>query len=97
VLGLAAMGGLCLVLPGFGLGDVKLVALLGLLTGVTTGFSALAVAMIAGGVAALFLLLFRRAGRGYRSPPPTDPTVRLAVSPAWSGCRPRWSHAHTRE
>jgi leader peptidase (prepilin peptidase)/N-methyltransferase len=47
-----------------GFGDVKLAALLGLLSGITLTLTALAVAALAGGLAALFMILFNKAGRG---------------------------------
>jgi leader peptidase (prepilin peptidase)/N-methyltransferase len=47
-----------------GFGDVKLAALLGLLSGITLTLTALAVAALAGGLAALFMVLLHKAGRG---------------------------------
>jgi leader peptidase (prepilin peptidase)/N-methyltransferase len=46
-----------------GFGDVKLAALLGLLSGISLALPALAIAALAGGVAAAFMLVCRRAGR----------------------------------
>jgi leader peptidase (prepilin peptidase)/N-methyltransferase len=63
LLGLAVLLALFLLLPGFGFGDVKLAALVGLLAGLDNTPFALMVGVIAGGGAALFLLLTRRAGR----------------------------------
>lgn len=63
LLGLAVLLVLFLLLPGFGFGDVKLAALLGLLAGLDNTPFALMVGVIAGGGAALALLLTRRAGR----------------------------------
>jgi len=62
VIGLAVMSIIYVVLPGFGLGDVKLAVLLGLVTGASDAVPALLVAMLAGGVAAAVLLVLRRAG-----------------------------------
>jgi len=52
---------LFVVLPGFGFGDVKLAALLGLLAGLDNVFAALAIAAIAGGIGGVILMLVRRA------------------------------------
>jgi leader peptidase (prepilin peptidase)/N-methyltransferase len=46
-----------------GFGDVKLASLLGLLCGISQALPALAIAALAGGVAATFMLVGRRAGR----------------------------------
>lgn len=63
LLGLAVLLALFLLLPGFGFGDVKLAALIGLLAGLDHTPSALMVGVLAGGAGALVLLLTRRAGR----------------------------------
>ena len=49
---------------GFGLGDVKLSALLGLTCGSAYALSAFAIGLIAGGAGAIVLLAARRTGRG---------------------------------
>lgn len=54
---------LATVLPGFGFGDVKLAGLLGLLAGSANTVPALAVGMIAGGIASVILLASRRISR----------------------------------
>jgi leader peptidase (prepilin peptidase) / N-methyltransferase len=46
-----------------GFGDVKLATLLGFLSGISQTLPALAIAAIAGGLAALFMLVVRKAGR----------------------------------
>ena len=51
------------IVPPLGFGDVKLAALLGLLSGAGHVLPALAAGIIAGGVAALLLLITHRAGR----------------------------------
>ena len=50
-----------LLAPGFGLGDVKLATLLGLLSGLSNALPALMVGMIAGGLGATLLLVAGRA------------------------------------
>jgi leader peptidase (prepilin peptidase)/N-methyltransferase len=62
LLGLVVMFVLFMLVPGFGFGDVKLAALLGLLTGITGVFSALMLGVLAAGVGAVVMLLTRRAG-----------------------------------
>jgi leader peptidase (prepilin peptidase)/N-methyltransferase len=61
--GFLAMLLLFVLSPSLGFGDVKLGALLGLLTGLPAALEALALAIIAGGLAAAFMLITRRAGR----------------------------------
>ena len=61
--GFLAMLLLFVLSPSLGFGDVKLGALLGLLTGLPAALEALALAIIAGGLAAAFMLVTRRAGR----------------------------------
>lgn len=63
--GMVALGLMLLVfmvVPGFGFGDVKLAALLGLVAGIANTPSALFVGVSAGGVASLVLLVARRIG-----------------------------------
>ncbi len=67
-IGLAVAGGIFLLLAilgrdALGLGDVKLAAAIGALAGFPVALVGLFVGIMAGGVAALFLLLTRRAGR----------------------------------
>ena len=67
-LGLAVAGGIFLLLSilgrgALGMGDVKLAAAIGALAGFPVALIGLFVGIIAGGVAALFLLLTRRTGR----------------------------------
>lgn len=62
LLGAAVMFVLFSLLPGFGFGDVKLAALLGLLVGVANVMPALMIGAIAGGAGALVMIAFRRAG-----------------------------------
>lgn len=62
VLGFGLMFVLFIVLPGLGLGDVKLTALLGLLVGVSNLLPALAAGMIAGGIGSALMLATRRVG-----------------------------------
>ncbi|HET7036620.1 MAG TPA: A24 family peptidase [Thermomicrobiaceae bacterium] len=52
-----------LLLPGLGLGDVKLAAVIGALVGFPAVFDALALGIVAGGLAAALLLVTRRVGR----------------------------------
>jgi leader peptidase (prepilin peptidase)/N-methyltransferase len=52
------------IFPKLGFGDVKLSALLGLISGVSHALPALAVGVVAGGIGALVLLAAGRAGRG---------------------------------
>lgn len=52
-----------LVLPGLGMGDVKLAGVIGALVGVPAVVDALALGVVAGGLAAAFLLLTSRVGR----------------------------------
>jgi leader peptidase (prepilin peptidase)/N-methyltransferase len=52
-----------LLLPGLGMGDVKLAAVIGALVGFPAVFNALALGVMAGGVAAAVLLATRRIGR----------------------------------
>ena len=66
--GMAVAGGIFLLLAilgrgALGLGDVKLAAAIGALAGYPVALVSLFVGIMAGGVAALFLLLTRRAGR----------------------------------
>ncbi|MGE0538780.1 MAG: prepilin peptidase [Dehalococcoidia bacterium] len=61
VVGLAIMGTIYTILPGFGLGDVKLAALLGLVTGGSDAVPAMLVAMLAGGIGGGALLVLQRA------------------------------------
>ena len=63
-LGLAVMFVIFLVLPGFGFGDVKLAALIGLIVGVGGVLPALLTGAVLGGIGAAFLLLTRRAKAG---------------------------------
>lgn len=63
LIGLAVMLALFVALPGFGFGDVKLAALLGLLSGAAYVVAALLISVLAGGLGALVLLVFRRAAR----------------------------------
>jgi leader peptidase (prepilin peptidase)/N-methyltransferase len=63
MLGFGVMFVVSLIMPGFGLGDVKLAALLGLLAGISNTMPALAAGMIAGGIASGIMLATRRAGR----------------------------------
>jgi leader peptidase (prepilin peptidase)/N-methyltransferase len=53
-----------LVLPGLGMGDVKLAGVIGALVGFPAVFTALQVGVVFGGLAAGLLLLSRRVGRG---------------------------------
>jgi leader peptidase (prepilin peptidase)/N-methyltransferase len=67
-LGLAVAGGLFFLLAfikrdALGMGDVKLEAAAGALLGYPAALAAVAAGVVAGGLAALFLLLTRRAGR----------------------------------
>ena len=62
LLGLAVMFVLFMLVPGFGFGDVKLAALLGLLTGSSGVLPALMLGMLAAGAGAMVMLLTRRAG-----------------------------------
>ncbi|HEU5424262.1 MAG TPA: A24 family peptidase [Nitrolancea sp.] len=52
-----------LLLPGLGMGDVKLAAVIGALVGFPAVFDALALGVVAGGLAAALLLATRRVGR----------------------------------
>ena len=61
--GLLLLGVPALVLPGFGMGDVKLAAVIGACLGFPTVLPALVAGVLCGGVAAAVLLLTRRAGR----------------------------------
>jgi prepilin signal peptidase PulO-like enzyme (type II secretory pathway) len=68
VIGLLAAGGFFFLLAlltrgAMGLGDVKLAAATGALVGWPTVIAALILGIVAGGLAALFLLLTHRAGR----------------------------------
>ena len=63
LVGLAVMLALFVAVPGFGFGDVKLAALLGLVSGAAHVLAALLVSVLAGGLGALVLLLVRHAGR----------------------------------
>lgn len=69
---LSAGGFMCLVRlfsrGGLGLGDVKLVAVIGLYLGYSYTVLALFIAFVLGGLVATFLLLTRRAGRHSRLP-----------------------------
>jgi leader peptidase (prepilin peptidase)/N-methyltransferase len=62
VVGLAVMGTMYVIFPGFGLGDVKLATLLGLVSGASDAVPALLVAMLAGGIGGGALLVLQRAG-----------------------------------
>jgi leader peptidase (prepilin peptidase)/N-methyltransferase len=62
LIGFAVMLALFVALPGFGFGDVKLAALLGLLAGASHVVLAFSVGVLAGGLVALLLLVLRRAG-----------------------------------
>jgi leader peptidase (prepilin peptidase) / N-methyltransferase len=62
VVGLVIMGTLYVIFPGFGLGDVKLATLLGLVSGASDAVPALLVAMLAGGIGGGTLLVLHRAG-----------------------------------
>lgn len=53
-----------LLLPGLGMGDVKLAAVIGAIVGFPGVFPALILGVLAGGVAATFLLISRRAKLG---------------------------------
>jgi len=53
-----------LIFPKLGFGDVKLSALLGLVSGYSHALPALAVGIVAGGIGAIAMLVMRRAGRG---------------------------------
>jgi prepilin signal peptidase PulO-like enzyme (type II secretory pathway) len=63
MLGLAVMFALFVILPGFGFGDVKLAALMGLLVGAANLFAALAIGVFAAGLAILVMLISGRVGR----------------------------------
>lgn len=63
MLGMGIMVVKFVVMPRLGFGDVKLAALLGLVTGISNTLPALFVGVVAGGVGALVMLLTRRAGR----------------------------------
>lgn len=70
--GFAIMFALFFFLPGFGFGDVKLAALIGLLVGLSNTLPALLIGAIAGGVGAGLMLLAQRlrlggAGAGART------------------------------
>lgn len=60
--GALIMLGVFLVFPGFGFGDVKLAALIGLILGFPTVLYGLLVGMVFGGLGAGWLLLSKRAG-----------------------------------
>ena len=77
LIGLAAMLALFVALPGFGFGDVKLAALLGLVAGASHVLLAFSVSVLAGGLVALLLLLLRRAGP--RSTIPYGPYLALGA------------------
>ncbi len=62
LLGLGLMFAIFMVVPGFGFGDVKLAALLGLVAGVSNTLSALMIGAVAAGLAVLVMLATRRAG-----------------------------------
>lgn len=68
LIGLAVMLAVFVTLPGFGFGDVKMAALLGLLSGRSHVASALLVSVLAGGVTALTLLIARWVGPGASIP-----------------------------
>ena len=61
-LGFAIMFVLFLVLPGFGFGDVKLAALLGLVSGLDNTLPSLLIGVVAAGAGAALMLITRRAG-----------------------------------
>ncbi len=52
-----------LLLPGMGMGDVKLAAVIGAMVGASDVLTALTLGVIAGGIAAALLLVSRRVGR----------------------------------
>lgn len=62
VIGLVVMFVLFMLLPGFGFGDVKLAALLGLVAGSANIVPALMIGVVAGGAGSLALILSRRGG-----------------------------------
>lgn len=62
-IGLVLMGVLFMIVPGFGMGDVKLAGLVGLLVGVGALPVALILGFLAGGAGAAVMLLTGRAGR----------------------------------
>lgn len=78
VLGFGLLLALYLVFPrGIGLGDVKLSALAGLMTGYPLVFVALLLSFISGGAVATFLLVSRKRGR--RDPIPFGPFLATAA------------------
>ena len=72
LIGGATLAGLLMIpavlLKGMGLGDVKLAALIGLMTGFPQGIIALFIGIAAGGLAAIILLLFKIKGRKEEMP-----------------------------
>ena len=72
LIGGAVLAGLLMIpsmfLKGMGIGDVKLAALIGLMTGFPQGIIALFSGIILGGLAAIILLLLRIKGRKEEMP-----------------------------
>jgi leader peptidase (prepilin peptidase)/N-methyltransferase len=75
---------------GMGFGDVKMAALLGLMTGFPTVFIALFLAMILGGITAAFLLAFRLTKRGQAVPFGPFLAVGAMLTFIWGGPMIDW-------
>ncbi len=75
---------------GMGFGDVKMAALLGLMTGFPGVFVALFPAMLLGGITAVFLLAFRLVKRGEAIPFGPFLAIGTMLGVIWGGDMIRW-------
>ena len=91
--GLAVMLLIFLILMsrgGMGFGDVKMAALLGLMTGFPSVFIALFLGMIIGGLTAIFLLAFRLSKRGEAIPFGPFLAIGTMLTVIWGGPILNW-------
>ena len=91
VLGLVAMALPLIIYPhGMGMGDVKLAALVGLMTGFPLVVVALLLSWISGGLVAALLLFFKIKGRKDPIPFATFMAISAMVTLLWGQAILRW-------